>query len=125
MRFVQNKCGVDVFYELQLFICLWLYGHNYIQYDVNTHYITWYQTNIFLSASFCEIQFYIERLIFKVTLKTDQMYSTQAIAKLEKNGKYEKITIGRGWTSEDDLDIDMKVTYMSPITELTWVSTQG
>jgi len=36
------------------------------------------------------------------------MYSTQAIAKLEKNGKYEKITIGRGWTSEDDLDIDIK-----------------
>ena len=36
------------------------------------------------------------------------MYSTQAIAKLEKNGKYELITIGRGWTSEDDLDIDIK-----------------
>ena len=53
------------------------------------------------------------------------MYSTQAIAKLEKNGKYEKVTIGRGWTSEDDLDIDIKVTYMSPIAELTGVSTQG
>ena len=36
------------------------------------------------------------------------MYSTQAIAKLEKNGKYELINIGRGWTSEDDLDIDIK-----------------
>ena len=53
------------------------------------------------------------------------MYSTQAIAKLEKNGKYEKITIGRGWTSEDDLDIDIKVTFMSSIAELNWVSTQG
>ena len=32
MRFVQynNACGVDVFYELQLFICLWLYGYNYV-----------------------------------------------------------------------------------------------
>ena len=54
-----------------------------------------------------------------------KMYSTQAIAKLEKNGKYEKITIGRGWTSEDDLDIDIKVKFMSPIAELTWVSTKG
>ena len=32
------------------------------------------------------------------------MYSSQAKAKLEKNGKYEKITIGRGMTSEDGMD---------------------
>lgn len=36
------------------------------------------------------------------------MYSTLAIAKKSKEAPYEKITIQRGWTSEDDVDIDVK-----------------
>ena len=35
------------------------------------------------------------------------MYSTEAVAKKISKGKYEKITIQRGWTSEDDVDIDV------------------
>ena len=113
-------CRFDRYYIGQI------YGGDFTKFCGLLRIYELYQTNIFLSASFCEIQFYIERLIFKVTFRDwSKMYSTQAIAKLEKNGKYEKITIGRGWTSEDDLDIDIKVTFMSPIAELTWVSTQG
>ena len=36
------------------------------------------------------------------------MYNTKAIAKHEKNGKFELVEIGRGWTSEDDIDIDVE-----------------
>ena len=36
------------------------------------------------------------------------MYSTKAIAKKAQNGKFEVITIQRGWTSENDVDIDIK-----------------
>ena len=46
------------------------------------------------------------------------MYSTRAIAKKEKNGKYEIITIQRGWTSESDIDIDIKFCGFSPFADL-------
>ena len=36
------------------------------------------------------------------------MYSTAAIGKKTKESPYEKITIERGWTGEDDIDIDIK-----------------
>ena len=36
------------------------------------------------------------------------MYSTQAIGKNSKDEKFQKITIERGWTSEEDLEIDVK-----------------
>ena len=37
------------------------------------------------------------------------MYSTEAIGKKTIESPYEKFTIQRGWTSEDDIDIDIKV----------------
>ena len=46
------------------------------------------------------------------------MYSTKAIAKKEKNGKYEIITIQRGRTSENDIDIDIKFCGFSPFADL-------
>ena len=46
------------------------------------------------------------------------MYSTQAIARKEKDGKYEVITIKRGWTSEDDVDIDIKYCGFSPFADV-------
>ena len=36
------------------------------------------------------------------------MYSTEAIGKKTIESPYEKFTIQRGWTSEDDVDIDIK-----------------
>ena len=36
------------------------------------------------------------------------MYSTAAIGKKTKESPYDKITIERGWTGEDDIDIDIK-----------------
>ena len=39
------------------------------------------------------------------------MYSTKAIAKKVQNGKFEIVTIQRGWTSEEDVDIDIKVVF--------------
>ena len=36
------------------------------------------------------------------------MYSTQAIGKNSKVEKLQKITIERGWTGEEDLEIDVK-----------------
>ena len=46
------------------------------------------------------------------------MYSTRAIAKKERNGKYEIITIERGWTSEDDIDNDIRFCGFSPFADL-------
>ena len=46
------------------------------------------------------------------------MYSTKAIAKKEQNGKYEIITIQRGRTSENDIDIDIKFCGFSPFADL-------
>ena len=46
------------------------------------------------------------------------MYSTRAIAKKEQNGKYEIITIQRGRTSENDIDIDIKFCGFSPFADL-------
>ncbi len=36
------------------------------------------------------------------------MYKTEAVAKTSKDSKFEKITIERGSTSEDDVEIDVK-----------------
>ena len=39
------------------------------------------------------------------------MHSTKAIAKKVQNGKFEIVTIQRGWTSEEDVDVDIKVVF--------------
>ena len=36
------------------------------------------------------------------------LYSTEAVSKTSKDSKFEKISIERGCTSEDDVEIDVK-----------------
>ena len=56
--------------------------------------------------------------ILFIWLSFTNMYSTKAIAKKEQNGKYEIITIQRGRTSENDIDIDIKFCGFSPFADL-------
>merc|ERR1712142_327764 len=49
---------------------------------------------------------------------TREMYSTKAIARKEKDAKYEVITIKRGRTSEDDVDIDILFCGFSPFADV-------
>ena len=46
------------------------------------------------------------------------MYSTKAIAKKIQNGKFKVITIERGWTSENDIDIEIKFCGFSPFNDV-------
>ena len=46
------------------------------------------------------------------------MYSTKAIAKKVQNGKFKVITIERGWTSENDIDIEIKFCGFSPFNDV-------
>ena len=46
------------------------------------------------------------------------MYSTKAIAKKVQNGKFKVITIERGWTSENDIDIDIIFCGFSPFNDV-------
>ena len=50
------------------------------------------------------------------------MYSTKAIAKKVQNGKFEVITIQRGWTSENDVDIDIKFCGFSPFNDVRYAN---
>ena len=47
-----------------------------------------------------------------------KMYSTRAIARKERGAKYEIITIERGWTGEDDINIDIKFCGFSPFADV-------
>jgi len=58
------------------------------------------------------------------------MYTTKAIAKKVQNGNFEVITIERGWTSEDDVDIEVKFCGFSPFADVhlanyNWGSVPG
>ena len=53
-----------------------------------------------------------------IHLSVEIMYSTRAIARREKGGKYEIIDIERGRTSEDDIDVDVKYCGFSPFADL-------
>ena len=53
-----------------------------------------------------------------ITITVTIMYSTRAFAKREQNGRYEIINIERGWTSEDDVDIEISFCGLSPFADL-------
>ena len=46
------------------------------------------------------------------------MYTTKAIAKKVQNGKFEVIEIERGWTGQNDVDIDIKFCGFSPFADV-------
>ena len=50
------------------------------------------------------------------------MYSTKAIAKKVQNGKFKVITIERGWTSENDIDIEIKFCGFSPFNDVHYAN---
>ena len=57
-------------------------------------------------------------LFLNYSVTPEIMYSTKAIAKKEQNGKFEVITIERGWTSENDVDIEIKFCGFSPFADV-------